>query len=113
MADNYSVLLPGNPQTAAQAANEAFPGATPATGATISNIFGTPYMPADTSGLDTSNWDLNPIQVTAQKLPVPVASFNLADWFKPPKVFLTVGVLAGVAFLVMNRKKRRGAKRRR
>ncbi len=102
---DYSVLLPGSPQTAAQAANEAFPGATSTPQYTL------PEITVTAPRVDTSNWDLNPIVTTAQKLSMPVTGFNLAEWFKPPKLFLTIGVLAVGGYLLMNLPRKR--KRRR
>ncbi len=104
---DYSVLLPGSPQTAAQAANEAFPGATSTPQYTL------PEITVTAPRIDTTNWDLNPIQVTAQKMKLPAAlsNFNLTDWFKPPKLFLTIGLLAVGGYLLMNLPRKR--KRRR
>ena len=102
MADSYSVLLPGNPQTAAQAANDAFPGSTSTPDYTLPQI--------TVTGINPNTIDLNPIQVTAQKMGLPATS-SLMDWLQPPKLFLTVGVAAGIAFLILNRKKSRRRKR--
>ena len=103
MAD-YSVLLPGAPQTAAQAANDAFPGSTSQTVLPQVTVTGT-Y--SDAIAPPIPNLDLNPIQVTAQKMGLPATS-SIMDWLKPPKLFLTIGIGAGIAFLILNRKKKRG-----
>lgn len=90
---DYSVLLPGAPQSAADAAASAFP---------YGNATSTP----DPSIIPPLNLDtsLNPIVVTAQRMPV-AASSSMSDWFKPPKLFLTLAVLAGAGYFFLNRKK--------
>lgn len=75
---DYSVLLPGQPMTADQAAADSF-----------------------SQGLTTSP-DLPAITVTAQALP----SSSLSDWFKPPKLFITLAVGAGAAYFLFGRKRR-------
>jgi len=51
-----------------------------------------------------------PIVSTATYLPntgsaAIVPSFNLSDWFKPPKLFITLGIAAGVIYVMYRQNK--------
>jgi hypothetical protein len=112
---DYSVLLPGGPQTAAQAANQAFPGATPQTVLPELTVYGTysDKNPSVTPAIDTTNWDLNPIQVTAQKIAMPGTDVtsSIMDWLQPPKLFLVLGIGAVGLYFYMQQPKRRKGRR--
>lgn len=62
-----------------------------------------------------SNTDLSPVVVTAQKMALPgsIAGFNIAEWFQPPKLFITLGIAAvGIYFVTQKKPTRRRRKRR-
>lgn len=54
---------------------------------------------------------LSPIIVTARKIPVTnlplIAGMSASEWFKPPKLFLTLAAGASLLYVVMRRRKRR------
>ena len=109
----YSVLLPGQPQTANQAAAQDFFG-TPQTVLPELTVTGSysDFMPnslPDRVSQVARSPDLSPIVVTAQKMAMPAGlSSSMGDWLQPPKVFLLLGVLAvGGYFFMMKPRSRR------
>jgi len=54
---------------------------------------------------------ISPVVVTAQKMAMPSTPFNLADWFQPPKLFITLAV-AYVGFTLFLGRQQRPKRRR-
>lgn len=51
--------------------------------------------------------DITPVVVTAKKIPV---SFGWQDWLQPPRLFISLGIVAGLFLVFAKSKKRRRRK---
>ena len=111
---NYSVLLPGGPQSASQAAASDFTNALNSDTGGGQPQYTLPPITVDalytgnsTGASSGSSSDLSPVVVTAQKMNFPTIPSSISDWFQPPKLFITLGIGAVAVYLLTRKRSRR------